>query len=237
MAAAVCALAGVGILPLPAAILLDLGAVVCYLVALRAALPRWPELPWSRLQFLSGMQAGLLPVAGFVSASVALAEQPGLPGVVVLPMGVLLLLTVGPWLEVAEEERSHSHWGPTVLALLTLAVPLPLFILSMNPSVSAPVRALTVAAAVLVPTWRLVSLTRHSWSQAWTRAAVVAVLLGIAAGVSVILPVPIPLLPVALLLGWYGLAGVVSQRDGRSIGAFAVFVVLAAVMLAVAHPL
>jgi hypothetical protein len=183
------------------------------------------------------MQSALLPLAGFVSASVALSEQPGPPGEVVLPLGVLVLLTFGPWLDVAEEQRSSTRWGPTILALLTLAVPLPVFILAMSPSVTAPVRAVAVAAAVLVPTWRLISLTRRSWSQAWTRAMVVAVVLGFAAGVSVLLQVPVPLLPVALLLGWYGLAGVVSQRDGRSVGAFAVFVVLAAVMLAVGHPL
>jgi hypothetical protein len=239
-AAAVCALTGLGILPVPAAILLDVGAAVCYLVALRAALPRWPELPWPRLQLLSGMQPALLPLAGFVSASVALAEQPGLPGLpgeVVLPLGVLLLLTLGPWLEVAEERRSSARWGPTLLALLTLAVPLPIFILAMSPSVAAPVRAVTVAAVAMVPTWRLISLSRRSWSQAWRRALVVAALLGVAAGSSVLLTVPTPLLPVALLLGWYGLTGVVSQPNGRSTGAFAVFVVLAAVMLAVGHPL
>ena len=237
MAAAVCGLSGIGILPVPAAILLDLGAALCYLVALRSALPRWPVLPWPRLNFLSGMQPAVLPLAGFVSASVALAEQPGLPGVVVLPLWVLLLLTVCPWLEVGEEKRASSRWGPTALALLTISVPLPLFILAMSPSVPAPVRAVTVAAAVLIPTWRLVSLTHRRWSQAWARAGVVAVLLGGAAGVSAILRVPIPLLPVALLMGWYGLAGVVSQRDGRSSGAFAAFVVLAAVMLAVANPI
>ncbi len=220
-------------LPLPA---LDLGAAVCYLVALRAALPRWPELPWSRLQFLNGMGPALLPLAGLVSAAVALAEQPGLPGDVLLPLGLLLLLTFGPWLEVGEEKRSSGSWGPTALAMLTLAVPLPLFLLAMSPSVPAPVRAVTVAAAVLVPTWRLVSLHRHGGAQAWVCAGVVAVLVGVAGGVSAILWVPMPLLPVALLLGWYGLSGVVSQRDGRSTGAFAVFVVLAAVMLAVANP-
>ncbi|MGC1908284.1 MAG: hypothetical protein WA809_01610, partial [Candidatus Dormiibacterota bacterium] len=69
------------------------------------------------------------------------------------------------------------------------------------------------------------------------RALVVTALLGVAAGLSVLLRVPTPLLPVALLLGWYGLTGVVSQPNGRSTGAFAVFVVLAAVMLAVGHPL
>ncbi|MGA7362157.1 MAG: hypothetical protein WCB86_04115 [Candidatus Dormiibacterota bacterium] len=236
-AAAVCALAGLGILPAPAAVLLDVGAAACYLVALRAALPRWPELPWPSLGFLSGMQPAILPLAGFVSASVALAEQPGLPGEVVLPLGVLLLLTLGPWLEVAEERRSSARWGPTLLALLTLAVPLPIFILAMSPSVAAPVRAATVAAVALVPTWRLISLSRRSWSQAWKRALVVTALLGVAAGLSVLLRVPTPLLPVALLLGWYGLTGVVSQPNGRSTGAFAVFVVLAAVMLAVGHPL
>ncbi len=236
MVAAVCGLSGLGVLPLFAAILLDLGAVLCYLLALRAALPRWPELRWSRLQLLSGMRPALLPLAGFVSASVALAEQPGLPGEVVLPLGVLMLLTVGPWLEVGEESRSASRWGPTALALLALAVPLPILILAMSPSVPAPARAVAVAAVVLIPTWQLVSLTQRNSSQAWARAAVVAVLLGLAAGLSVILRVPVPLLPVALLMGWYGLSGVVSQPRGRSIGAFAVFVVLAAVLLAVANP-
>jgi len=237
MAAVVCALSGLGVLPVAATTLLELGAVVSYLAALRAALPRWPELRWPRLQLLSGMRPAVLPLAGFVAAAVALAERSGLPGDALLPLEVLLLLTLGPWLEVAEEQRSSSRWGATVLALLTLAVPLPIFILAMSPSVAAPVRAVTVAAAVLVPTWQLIGLTRRSWSQAGIRSVVVAVLLGAAAGISVILRAPIPLLPVALLLGWYGLAGLVSQREGHSTGAFAVFVVLAAVMLAVSHPL
>lgn len=223
-------------MPLPAAILLDLGAALCYVVALRSALPRWPELPWPRLRFLSGMGPAVLPLAGFASASVALAEQPGLPGVVLLPVWALVLLTVSPWLEVAEEQGPSFSWGTTTLALLTISVPLPLFLLAMSPSVAAPMRAGAVAAAVLIPTGRLVSLTHSGWSQAWKRAAVVAGLMGIAAGCSVLLRVPLPLLPVALLLGWYGLAGVVSQRDGRSTGSFAVFVVLAAVMLAAASP-
>jgi len=237
VAAAVCGLSGLGVVPLGAAALLDAGALICYLVALRSALPRWPALPWARVEFLSGMQPAVLPLAGFASAAVALAEQPGLPGLVVLPLGVLVLLTIGPWLEVGEEKHSASRWGSTALALLILAVPLPMFVLAMSPSVPAPVRAVTVAAAVLIPTWRLIDLTRRNWTQAWVRAVVVATLLGVAAGASVILRVPIPLLPVALLLGWYGLAGVVSQRDDRSTGTFAVFVVLAAVMLALANPL
>jgi hypothetical protein len=171
-----------------------------------------------------------------VSASVVLAEQPGLPGVVLLPLWVLLLLTVAPWLEIGQDQGSSFRWGTTALALLTISIPLPLFILVMSPSVPAVVRAVTVAAAVLIPTWRLVSLTRRGLAQPLVRAGVVAVVIGAAAGASVVLRVPIPLLPVALLMGWYGLAGVVSQRDGRSVGAFAVFVVVAAVMLAVAGP-
>lgn len=223
-------------MPLPAAILLDLGAALCYLVALRSALPRWPELHWPRLHFLSGMGPAVLPVAGFASASVALAEQPGLPGVVLLPLWALLILTLSPWLEVGEEKGPRFRWGRILLGLLTISVPLPLFLLAMSPSVSAPLRAATVAAAVLVPTGRLVGMNRSGWWQAWRRAAVVAVLMGAAAGCSVLLQVPIPVLPVALLLGWYGLAGVVSEREGRSTSGFAVFVVLAAVMLAAASP-
>jgi hypothetical protein len=234
--AAVCALSGVGLLPLPLSVLLDVAAAGCYVVALRSGLPRWPELPWPRLRLLSGMRPALLPLAGLASASVVLAEQPGLPGVVLLPLWVLLLLTVAPWLEIGQDQGSSFRWGTTALALLTISIPLPLFILVMSPSVPAVVRAVTVAAAVLIPTWRLVSLTRRGLAQPLVRAGVVAVVIGAAAGASVVLRVPIPLLPVALLMGWYGLAGVVSQRDGRSVGAFAVFVVVAAVMLAVAGP-
>jgi hypothetical protein len=235
-AALICGLSGIGVLPPAAAALLDLGAAGCYLVALRSALPRWPELPWPRLRWLNGMAPAALPLAVFATACIALAEQPGLPGVVLLPLWVLLLLTVCPWLEVGEEQGSGLPWTPTALAVMIITVPLPLFALAMSPSVSAPVRALAVGGAVLIPTWRLVSLSRRSWWRAWRRSITVAVLLGAAAGASVLLRVPIPLLPVALLLGWYGLSGVVSQRDGRSIGGFAVFVVLAAVMLAVASP-
>jgi hypothetical protein len=235
-AAAVCALSGIGILPLPVAVLLDLAAAACYLAALRSGLPRWPELPWPRLRFLSGMRPAVLPLAGLVSASVVLAEQPGLPGVVLLPLWALLLLTLTPWLEIGQDQGSSFRWGTTALALLTISIPIPLFILVMSPSVPAAVRAVTVAAAVLIPTWRLVSVSRRGWAQPWARAGVVAVVIGGAAGASVLLRVPIPLLPVALLMGWYGLAGVVSQRDGRSVGAFALFVVVAAVMLAIAGP-
>jgi hypothetical protein len=236
-AAAVCGLSGIGVLPLPGAIALDVGAALCYLLALRSSLPHWPELPWRRLHFLSGMQPGVLPLAGLVSGAVALAEQPGMPGLALLPIWVLLMLTVSPWLEVAEERRSSLRWGPTALALLAISVPLPIFILAMSPSVAAPVRGIAVAAAVLAPSWRLISLTCHDGRQVWSRSIAVAIVLGAAAGASALLQVPIPLLPVALLLGWYGLTGVVSQHDRRSIGAFAVFVVLAAVMLAVGNPL
>ena len=237
VAAAISALSGIGVVPLPAAIALDAGSATCYLVALRSGLPRWPRLPWARLGWFSGMGPALLPLAGFVSACVALAEQPGLPGLVLLPLWVLLLFSLCPWLEVAEELGTSFRVGATVLALLAISVPLPLFILAMSPSVTAPVRGLAVAAAVAVPTGRLVSLARRSWRGAWPRAALVAVLMGVAAGFSALLRVPIPLLPVALLLGWYGLAGVVSQRRSRSISGFAEFVVLAGVMLAVAAPL
>ncbi|HEY6538744.1 MAG TPA: hypothetical protein VI138_06885 [Candidatus Dormibacteraeota bacterium] len=236
-AAGVCALSGIGVLPTSAAVGLDAGALLCYLVALRSGLPRWPELPWRRLQLLNGMQPALLPTAAFVSAAIALGEQPGLPGLAIMPPWIWLTLTVCPWLELAEERRSSLRWGPTVLALLAISVPLPLFVLAMSPSVSAPVRAATVALAVLVPTWRLITLTYRNLSRAWLRSATIAVLVGAAAGMSVLLRVAVPFLPVALLLGWYGLAGVVSQRDRRSTGAFAVFVVLAAIMLAVANPL
>ncbi len=236
-AAAVCGLSGLGILPLVAVVGLDVGAALCYLVALRSALPRWPELPWRRLHFLSGMRPAALPLAGFVSAAIALAEQPGLPGLALVPLWVLLMLTVCPWLEVAEERRSSLRWGPSVLALLAISIPLPLFILAMSPSVAAPVRAAVVALAVLVPSWRLISLTCRDDRLAWSRSLTVAIVLGAAAGATAMLRVPIPLLPVALLLGWYGLTGVVSQHDRRSIGIFAVFVVVAAVILAVGHPL
>jgi hypothetical protein len=237
VAAVICGLSGIGVLPLPAAIVLDAGAATCYLVALRSGLPRWPKLPWAWLNWFSGLGPALLPLAGFASACVALAEKPGLVGLVLLPVWVLLLLSLCPWLEEGEELGASFRSGATVLAVLAISVPLPLFSLAMSPSVAAPVRGVTVAASVVVPTWRLVSLTRRSWRGAWQRAVLVAVLLGVAAGLSVLLRVPIPLLPVALLLGWYGLAGVVSQRSSRSISGFAVFVVLAGVLLAVAAPI
>ncbi|MGA7088078.1 MAG: hypothetical protein WB116_07350, partial [Candidatus Dormiibacterota bacterium] len=177
-AAAVCALSGVGILPVPVAVLLDVAAAACYLVALRSGLPHWPQLPWPRLRLLSGMRPAIVALAGLVSASVVLAEQPGLPGVVLLPVWALLLLAVTPWLEVGQDQGSSFRWGTTALALLTISIPVPLFILVMSPSVPAVVRAVTVATAVLIPTWRLVSLTRRGWAQPWVRAGVVAVVIG-----------------------------------------------------------
>lgn len=235
-AVAVCALSGLGVLPWAAGVVLDLGGALCYFLALRAALPHWPELPGRWLRPLSGMGVAALPLVGFAAACVALLEQPGLPGVVVLPLWVLLLLTVCPWLELGAEQGFTASRATTLFALLTVSVPLPFFTLAMSPSVSAPTRAVVVAAAVLTPTWRLVSLAGPSWSRAWRRSLLVAVVLGAAAGASALLRVPIELLPVALLLGWYGLAGVVGRRRGTPMAAFAVFVVVAGVMLALAGP-
>ncbi|MGH7610143.1 MAG: DUF5656 family protein [Candidatus Dormibacteria bacterium] len=236
VAAAVCALSGLGVLPGPASAALDLGAAGCYGLALRAALPRWPDGPSGRLGWLNGMTPVVLPLAALTAACVALPQRPDLPWLVLLPLWALVVLTASPWLEAGLEHGYGPNWSSTALAVLAISVPLPIFALVFNPTVPAVVRALAAGAAVAVPTWRLVALSQRQPGQAWRRALVVVALLAVAAAASAWLQVPAALLPVALLLGWYGLTGVVSQRDGQSMASFVAFVVAAAVMMAVAAP-
>ncbi|MGH7610787.1 MAG: hypothetical protein ACREN4_02075 [Candidatus Dormibacteria bacterium] len=233
--AGICALSGLGVLPWPAVLALDLGSATCYGLALRASLPRWPDGPQGRLALLNGMAPALLPLAGLVSADLALPQRPGLPWVVLLPLWLLVLLGLAPFLAVGQEHGYARRWESTLLAVLAISVPVPIFALVMAPTVAGPLRGLGVLAVLLVPTWQLASLVRP-WRQAWRRAALVAVLVGAAAGASAWLQVPAALLPAAMLLGWYGLAGVVSQRDGQYSSSFAAFVVAAAVLLAVTGP-
>ncbi|MGH7757950.1 MAG: hypothetical protein ACREN7_01385 [Candidatus Dormibacteria bacterium] len=237
IAAAVCGLSGVGLLPLPAAVLLEVAAGACYLVGLRASLPRWPELPWPRLRQFSGMGPVILPLWGLASASLVLAAQPGLPGEALLPAGVLCLLALAPRLEIGEEGQPTFGGARAALVLLTVLVPLPVFILAMGSGMPAPLRGLLAGAAVLVPTWHLMGVSQRNSTFGLVRTAAVGVLVGLAAGATAMIQAPIELLPVALLLGWYGLAGLASSRQGSAKGGFALFVVLAAVMLAVASPL
>ena len=82
----------------------------------------------------------------------------------------------------------------------------------------------------------MIHLAGGSWSGSWPRAIGVAVVVGLAAVIIATLQVPGPLLPVALLIGWYGLTGVASNGGRRRSLSFSGFVVLAAAMLALAAP-
>lgn len=234
LAAAVVGVAGVGALPLAAAIALDLGAVACYLLALRSVLPRRPQL--SAAPWLSGMEPAVLPLAAFASASLALASDPGLPWTVLTPLWLMVVLVLFPGLDTADPRARVPEWGSTVVAALVITVPVAFFVVALGSGAAAPVLALGVGLGALVPTWSLIRLEGRSRASAWWRAGVVVALVAAAAVLVSRLQVPGPLLPVAMLMGWYGLTGIAAQPDSRQRGSFTVFVVLAAAVLAVAAP-
>ena len=233
-ASAVVGMAGMGIVPLPAAVALDLGAVACYLLALRSVLPRWPLL--SGPSWLSGMEPAILPLAALASASLALATNPGLPWTVLTPFWLLLVLTLCPWLDAGDSQGQVPEWGSTVLAALVVTVPIAFFVVVMGAGTPTPLLALGVGMGALIPAFRLIRMEGHPWATAWERSALVAVLMAAAAILVARLQVPGPLLPVAMLMGWYGLTGIAAQRAPRQRGSFMAFVVLAAVVLAIAAP-
>ncbi len=233
-AAAVVGMAGMGMVALPAAVALDLGALACYLLALRSVLPRWPSL--SSPAWLSGMEPALLPVAALASASLALATNPGLPWTVLTPGWLLLVLTLCPWLDGGDSRARVPEWGSTVLAALVITVPVAYFVVALGAGTPLPLLALGVGLGGLIPSFRLIRLEGNPWAVAWERAALVALLTAVAAILVARLQVPGPLLPVAMLMGWYGLTGIAAQGVPRQRGSFMVFVVLAAAVLAIAAP-
>jgi hypothetical protein len=235
VATAVVGLTGLGIMPPALEAALDLGALLCYLVALRAALPRWPPLADPRLRWLSGMEPAILPVATLIAAALALGTSPGLPWTVVIPGWLLLVLAVFPWLEDGLPSGNPS-WGLTGVAALVITVPVPFFVVATSSGTPGPVVALLAALGAVVPSWRLIHLGGGTWSGSWPRAGAVALVVGLAAFLIARLQVPGPLLPVALLIGWYGLTGVAANPGHRRALSFSAFVVLAAAMLALSAP-
>ncbi|MHB8313401.1 MAG: hypothetical protein ACYDD0_08900 [Candidatus Dormibacteria bacterium] len=234
LAAAVVGLAGVGIMPLPAAAALDLGAVVCYLVALRSVLPRGPFQVGPT--WLSGMEPAILPLAALAAGSLALASDPGLPWTVLTPLWLALALALFPWLYAGDDRVRLPAWGSTLLAALVITVPVAFFAVAMGAGTPAPMTALGVGLGALVPSLSLIQLEGHVLRDAWKAAVVVALLMAGAAVLVSRLQVPGPLLPVAMLMGWYGLTGVAAQQGTDRRRSFTIFVVLAAALLAVAAP-
>ncbi len=235
-AAAVIGLTGTGILPAPASIGLDLGALVCYLLALRAGLPQHPGATRGWRAWVDGMEPAVLALSAVFAGALLLASSPGMPWAVITPLWLLLMLTVCPWLEGGADQQQLPPWGPTALACLIITVPAVFFVVAVTAGIPAPALALLVGLGSLAPSWRMVRLTGRAAMVALERGAMVAVLMAVAAVLTARLQVPGPLLPVALLVGWYGLTGVASLRDRSQLGSFATFVVLAAAILAIAAP-
>ena len=235
-AAAVIGLTGTGILPVPATVGLDLGALFCYLLALRAVLPPHSGHNRGWLSWADGMEPAVLALSAVLAGALLLASSPGMPWGVITPIWLLLMLTVCPWLEGGAEQQQLPAWGPTALACLIITVPAAFFVAAMTAGIPTPALAILVGLGSLAASWRMVRLTGRPAMVALERGAMVAVLMALAAVLTARLQVPGPLLPVALLVGWYGLTGVASLRDRRQLGAFATFVVLAAAILAIAAP-
>ncbi len=231
LSAAIVGLSGFGLLPDWAAALLDLGAIACYLLALRSVLPRWPPLPLIDWSPTHGMAPALLVLSTFSSAAIALVLRPGLPWAVLVPLWVLLSLSVGPWLDGSCEHGGGPDWAAGALSALVVVAPVPILFLALGTEVAAPVRAAAVGAVLAVPSWRLIVISGGG-PAAPQRALAVVLVLAAAAGVSALLPVAPAMLPVAMLLGWYGLCGVAGRRSATAVG----FVVLASALLAVAAP-
>jgi hypothetical protein len=236
VATVVVGLTGPGIMPPVLEAALDLGALFCYLLALRVALPHWPLLAPPLVRWLSGMEPAILPVTTLVAAALVLGSNPGLPWTVVVPCWLMLVLAVGPWLDGGGSPSETPDWGLTALAAAAITVPVPFFVVATSAGTPAPLVALLAGLGAVVPSWRLIHLAGGSWSGSWPRAIGVAVVVGLAAVMIARLQVPGPLLPVALLIGWYGLTGVASNGRRRRALSFSAFVVLAAAMLALAAP-
>jgi hypothetical protein len=236
VAAVVVGLTGPGIMPPALEAALDLAALFCYLLALRVALPHWPLVASPRLRWLSGMEPAILPVTTLIAAALVLGSNPGPPWTIVVPCWLLLVLAVCPWLDGGGSPSESPAWGLTALAAVAITVPVPFFVVATSAGTAAPLVAVLAGMGAVVPSWRLIHLAGGTWSDSWPGAIGVAVVVGLAAVVIARLQVPGPLLPVALLIGWYGLTGVASNGGRSRSVSFSAFVVLAAAMLALAAP-
>lgn len=233
-AAGVVALGGLGLLSPLAMGLLDLGAALCYLLALRSALPT--DLPVNGRRWALDVEVALVPLSALAAGASALVEGAQGPWNILVPIWIFVVLALGPWLDAQERAGSGPDWGPTLLSGLLVTIPAPCFAIGTAAGAPAPVVATSVAVAAVVPAWRLVRLAGRSDRYAWTAAGWVAAVMGVAAALTVRIDTQGALLPAALLLAWYGLAGVSAQAGRRPRGSFAGFVVLAAALLAITAP-
>ncbi len=236
VSAAVVGLTGTGVVPGPVEIGLDLGISACYLLSLRAAIPRLAGPVAAPRRWLADMDPAILAVASVLGAAIILATGPGTPWTVITPLWLLLMLSVAPWLDAGSERGELPRWGPTALACLLVTVPVPYLVVGLSPGLPGPVQAATIAVGCLVPSWRMIRLAGTATTAAWGRAVALAVIIAAAAAVVVRVQVPGPLLPVALLVGWYGLTGIAGLRNRADLPSFAAFVVLAATILAISAP-
>jgi|GEM_PF-3155757 len=235
-AAAGVGLTGTGIIPLPGSVCLDLGALAFYVLALKSSLPQEPGRLSLRLLNPRGLEHSWLALVSLVGAALLLATSPGLPWSVVAPAWLAVMLGLGPWLDQGVDSERLPPWGATALSCLVVTVPVAFLVVGLTPGIPAPVQAFLVGMGCLVPSWRMVHLFGRTGPVAWERAGAVALLLASAAVLTSRLRVPGALLPVALLVAWYGLTGVAALRDRRQMSSYATFVLLAAAILAIAAP-
>ena len=235
-AAAAVGLTGTGAIPLLASAVLDAGALACYLLALKSSLPPEPRSLSPRLLSVRGLEHSGVALASLVGAALLLATSPGLPWSVVAPVWLAVMLALGPWLDSGVDLERLPAWCATALSCLLVTVPVAYLVVGLSPGIPPPVQAFVVGLGCLVPSWRMVRLSGRAGAAAWERAGAVSLLLASAAGLTSRLRVPGALLPVALLVAWYGLTGVASMRDRRQMTSFTTFVLLAAAILAIAAP-
>lgn len=219
-------------MPFPLGIALVLAALAAYALSLRLG-PTGagrPSASWRRLH------PALVPATCVVGAVALLRAGAGSPWTWAVPAWAWLVLGAGPWLDRWTAVGRRPGGASTALSVLLVTLPVPYFLIALTPGLPAALAALAVGGGCLVPTWRMVRLSGLGFGPAWERAAIVAFITAVGLTVVAHLQVTSPLLPVATLVGWYGLTGIASLRDRSELPSFAAFVVLAAAILAISAP-
>ena len=236
-AALVVAISGLGVLAPIWGYLLTLAAAATYALGLRSFLPsraRAGARFWLSPRLL---EVAAVPLTALTGAVVVLTTSPGPALVGVIAGWLVLVLSLGAWLDAAGSRGEGPAWGPTALSLLLVSVPAPLLVSSLGPGVAPWLVALGVAGGTWAPGWRLVRMSGRGWDESALVALGVALLVGASAVLALRASAAGAVLPGALLVGWYGLTGTASRtRPESPVLPSLGFVVLAALMLALTQP-
>lgn len=178
----------------------------------------------------------LIPAVCVVGAALVAQEPLAPPWPLALAAWVALTLSAGPWLDRAASRQRRPGTESTLLTALLVSLPIPYLAVALTPGLPAVVAGLAVATGCLLPSWRMVRLAGPAGGTAVERALIVALLTGAALTAAATSEVAGPLMVLAILVGWYGLTGIVSLRDRSELPSFAAFVVVAAAVLAISAP-